>query len=60
MATMEAIKVVVALREAAVFEPFAAVVAFHESASATVFPRAAFREPRVRGSRIASYLSRMT
>jgi hypothetical protein len=47
MATMEAVKVVVALREAAVLEPFAAVVAFHESASATVFPRAAFREPGV-------------
>jgi hypothetical protein len=51
MATMEAIKVVVALREAAVFEPFAAVVAFHESASVTVFPRAAFREPRAAHSR---------
>ena len=45
MATMEAIKVVVALREAAVLEPFAAVVAFHESASATVFlPRTASKE----------------
>jgi hypothetical protein len=54
MTMMEAVKVVVALREAAVLQPLAAVVALYESTKITVFETAtlaALCEPRSTHSR---------